>query len=107
MIMGIPGHDIEDVRLRKIRVYFAGGGTREQAGIVPPENETGYPEPYRQGVMPAYGFFVRHVNGLEMPNVSASYLKEDLRPAFVFDDVTRAELDTVTGSMPRGRLFSG
>src|SRR5262249_42175023 len=61
MIMGIPGHDIEELRLRNIRIYYAGGGTKEQAAIDPPEKETEYPEPYRHGEMPAYGFFIRHV----------------------------------------------
>lgn len=55
MIMGVPGHDIEDLRLRNIRIFYAGGGTKEQAAVDPPEMVDGYPEPYRQGVMPAYG----------------------------------------------------
>jgi len=102
MIMGIPGHDIEDLRLRNIRIYYAGGGTKEQAAIDPPEKETEYPEPYRQGEMPAYGFFVRHVKGLEMSNVQVSYLKDDARPAFVLDDVKGAEFDMVKGEHAPG-----
>ena len=102
MIMGIPGHDIEDLRLRNIRIYYAGGGTKEQAAIVPEEKETEYPEPYRQGAMPAYGFFIRHVKGIEMSNVEVGYLKEDLRPAFVLDDVRGAEFDMVKGEHAPG-----
>ena len=39
------------------------------------------------GDIPAYGFFVRHVKGLEMNNVEVRYLKDEMRPAFVLDDV--------------------
>src|SRR4030095_8250172 len=68
IISGIPGHSIEDVRLSNVRIYYKGGGTKEQAALIPPENEQAYPEPVMFGEMPAYGFFVRHVNGLEMDN---------------------------------------
>ena len=43
------------------------------------------------GVMPAYGFFIRHATGIEMSNVEVSFVNEDLRPAFVLDDVKGAE----------------
>jgi len=91
IISGIPGHDIEDVRFNNIRIYYKGGGTKEQAGLDPPEKETDYPEPVMFGEMPAYGFFIRHVKGLEMSDVEVSYMKEDLRAAFVLNDVKRAD----------------
>jgi hypothetical protein len=43
------------------------------------------------GEMPAYGFFIRHVKGLEMDNVDVSYMKDDVRPAFVLNDVKGAD----------------
>jgi polygalacturonase len=91
IISGIPGHDIEDVRFNNIRIYYKGGGTKEQAALDPPEKETDYPEPVMFGQMPAYGFFIRHVKGLEMSDVEVSYMKEDLRPAFVLNDVKGAD----------------
>jgi hypothetical protein len=90
IISGIPGHDIEDVRLTNIRIYYQGGGTKEQARLQPPERETSYPEPSMFGEIPAYGFFIRHVKGIELNNVEVSYLREDLRPAFVILDVSNA-----------------
>lgn len=95
IISGIPGHDIEDVKLNNIRIYYAGGGTKEQAAIEPPENEKTYPEPWMFGEMPAYGFFLRHIDGLEMNDVEVSYLKEDLRPAFQLDSVRNVEFHHV------------
>lgn len=95
LIAGIPGHAIEDVKLNHVRVLFAGGGTREQAAIAPPEGETEYPEPYRFGQMPAYGFFLRHVKGVELNDVEIGYLKEDLRPAIQLEDVQGADFNNL------------
>jgi polygalacturonase len=92
IISGIPGHDIEDVRLSNIRIYYLGGGTRQQAELDPPENENDYPEPARFGEMPAYGFFIRHVKGIEMSDVEVSYLKDEARSAFILSDVRGVEL---------------
>ena len=91
IISGIPGYMIEDVRLSNIRVYAKGGGTKEQAALDPPERETIYPEPTMFGELPAYGFFIRHIKGLQMRDVEVSYLSPDLRPAFWLNDVAGVE----------------
>ena len=95
LIAGSPGHAIEDVKLNHIRMLFAGGGTSEQAAIVPAESEMEYPEPYRFGQMPAYGFFIRHAKGIELNDVEIGYLKEDLRPAFQLQDVQGADFNNL------------
>src|SRR5215470_13365782 len=87
IISGIPGHYIEDVKLNNIQILYKGGGTVTQAQLEPPEAEAGYPEPDMFGDIPAYGFFVRHVKGLEMNNIDIRFLNDDVRPAFVLDDV--------------------
>jgi len=102
IISGIPGHDIEDVRLSNIRIYYQGGGTKEQAALAPPEAEKDYPEPRMFGEIPAYGFFLRHVNGIEMSGVKVSYLKEDVRPAFVLSDVKHAAFDKLRAQHAAG-----
>src|SRR5215204_143311 len=95
IISGIPGHNIDDLRLSNIRIYYKGGGTKEQAALVPPENETAYPEPVMFGEMPAYGFFIRHVKPLTLTDVEMSYLKDDVRPAFVLNNVQGADFHRV------------
>ena len=86
IISGIPGHDIEDVALSNIRIYYKGGGTKEQAALQPPEKETDYPEPTMFGEMPAYGFFIRHVRGLQISDMNLRLLKEDARAPYVISD---------------------
>ncbi len=92
IIAGIPGHYIEDVRLSNILVLHQGGGTKEDAAIQPPELENVYPDPNRFGVLPAHGFYIRHVKRIEMRDVEVRAMKPDMRPGFVLDDVSGVEL---------------
>jgi polygalacturonase len=91
LIAGLPDHPIEDVNLSNIRIVYQGGGTKQQAERVVPEYEGDYPEPSRFGVMPSWGMFVRHVQGLNVNTVDLSTMKDDLRPAVALDDVKGAE----------------
>jgi polygalacturonase len=102
LISGIPGHDIEDLRLSNIRVYYQGGGTKEQAALEPPEKENDYPEPTMFGQIPAYGFFIRHVRGLEMSDVAVTYLKDDARPAFILSDAKAVDLRNIKARHGQG-----
>ena len=102
IISGLPNNYIEDVKLDNIRIYYKGGGTKEQAAIKPPENEKQYPEPAKMGQMPSYGFFVRHVKNIEFRNVEISYLKEDMRPAYVLNDVIGGNFVNVKSQIASG-----
>src|SRR5262249_791223 len=97
IIAGIPDHQIEDVTLSNIRIFYRGGGKKEQADAQPPERETNYPEPSMFGEIPAYGFFVRHAQGVAFNSVTVSFLAEEMRPPFVLEDVTSAKFNNVTG----------
>jgi polygalacturonase len=92
IISGIPDHDIEDVVLKDIRIYTQGGGTKKQAASQPAEKENAYPEPAMFGDSPSYGFFIRHVKGIELNNIQITPLKPDERPPFVLEDVKNVEL---------------
>ncbi len=101
-ITGLPGYDVENVRLDNIRLVFNGGGTKENAARVPPELDRGYPEPSKVGTMPAYGLFARHVRDLELANIRMSFEKEDLRPVMVCDDVDGLEIDNFKAQTAEG-----
>ena len=102
IISGDPGHDIKDVRLSNIRIYYKGGGTEEQAERVVPGLEQSYPEPSRFGTLPSYGFFIRHVDGIQLDNVEVSFMKKDMRPAFYLDDVKNADFRFVKAQKAMG-----
>lgn len=100
IISGIPGHDISDLELNNIRIYYEGGG--KILGTEVPEKEKDYPEPSMFGNMPAYGFYIRHVSGLKMRDVEVSFLHDDPRPAFVLDDVKDIDMHNVKGETVKG-----
>ncbi|OLE49804.1 MAG: hypothetical protein AUG74_23335 [Bacteroidetes bacterium 13_1_20CM_4_60_6] len=92
IISGIPGHEIEDVRLNDIYIQHQGGGTAADSQIQPPEKEDAYPEPTMFGpTLPSHGFFIRHARNIHLSNIEFAYLQEDARPAFVMQNVTGAD----------------
>jgi polygalacturonase len=102
IISGIPGHDIEDLTLNNIRIYYKGGGTKEQAAREVRPLIKDYPEPDSFGITPAYGFFIRNVKDLKMSDVEVSYMKEDLRPAFILDNVVGADFQHIRAQKAEG-----
>jgi len=83
-----------------VKITYKGGGTKEDANIVPP-----YPKDYSPrslGVRPASGFYVRHINGLTFKNVEVGFETEDQRPPLVAFDVNGWELDRFKASAPAG-----
>jgi hypothetical protein len=56
-----------------------------------PEDEKGYPEPYKLGNISASGFYVRHVRNIEFTNVELAWSQADARPVFRLIDVDGAE----------------
>jgi len=52
--------------------------------------------------LPAWGFFVRHVDGLTMKNIKLTALKKDYRTAIVLDDVVNHHIDHLIVEEPDG-----
>jgi parallel beta-helix repeat protein len=101
-ITGIPGHPVKDVTLENIDLVYQGGADKSVACFPVdsltkvPERESEYPEFSMFGELPASGFYVRHVEGLQMKNIRISYREDDFRPVFVFDDVSNLMLNLIT-----------
>jgi polygalacturonase len=105
-ITGIPNHPVENISLENINIEFQGGGTADLIDKKVPENETGYPEHKMFGILPAYGFFCRHVKNLTFININLYYDKPDIRYGLVCEDVQdlninnfEAELTNLTPAM--------
>ena len=91
-ITGLPGHPAQDIRLENIRITYPGRGLAAFANAPTwrlwsvPEQAKNYPEFSMFGELPAWGFFIRHVDGLQLDGIRLRIRKPDYRPAFVFDD---------------------
>jgi polygalacturonase len=102
LVTGIPGYPIEDLSFSNIHILHQGGGSKEDSAVQPPELENAYPEPSRFGVIPAHGFYIRHVRGIDMRDVEVKYMKDDFRPPFVLDDVQNAHFFLVRAARAPG-----
>ena len=100
IIAGIADHPIEDVKIHDLYFEHRGGGTKEQAALVPDEKEKTYPEPTMFGDIPASGFYVRNVKNIEFSNVQVAWSQPDARPVFSLNNVAGADLFRVKS--PRG-----
>lgn len=92
VIAGLKGIPVENVVLSNINLVFAGGGTAATSQREIPENEQDYPKGSIFGTLPAYGFYIRHARNIMLDNIQLRFLREDKRPALIFDDVEQLEL---------------
>lgn len=100
-ITGLPGHRVANVSLKNITITTAGAGRREVANVPLenltsiPEQEDRYPEFSMFGELPAWGFYVRHAEGITFENVTLRATTKDFRSAFVCDDASNVQLSRV------------
>ena len=77
----------ENVVFRDMTIDYIGGGTREQARIkVKSPGVDARP-------LPAWGFYARNVDNLQLDNVRLRCEKNDLRPVLICDDVGQLMLE--------------
>ena len=83
-ISGIPGARISGVLLKNCYLEMPGG----LASIPkkPAEKEAAYPQSNLFGQIPAYGFYVRHADGVVLDHVKVGRYQPDVRPWLVSDD---------------------
>ena len=100
-ITGIPGHPVQNLLLENINIRYPGRGNDGLANVPVsrldevPEKIADYPEFSMFGELPAWAFYVRHVEGLVMRDVRISAAALDYRPAFVFDDAHGVEVESL------------
>ncbi len=105
IIAGLPGQPVRDVTVSHCQIFARGGGedaTETWATTRPAELAEKYPEPGMFGPTPAYGFYVRHADGVRFVDVQLHVARDDLRPAFVLDDVTGAAFSDVSAETAWG-----
>ena len=106
IITGIPDHKIESLSLSNILIQHSGGGTKIDAARTLEEKERDYPETDMFGNTPAHGFFIRHVEDMEINNCKVTSSAKDARPCFVLNDVEGADFfDIKTDPVANTPLF--
>ncbi len=91
-ITGLPDHPVEHITISNVHIQFKGGGTLDDAAKAVPEKPEAYPSSKMFEMLPAYGFYCRHVSNMNLKNVSLSVASPDYRPAVICDDVQNLDM---------------
>lgn len=101
VILGTPGHYIDDISISNCSYLTAGGITRRVDDIHSLPELTGVrPEFLGSSVSPAYGLYARHVRDLSISNLILDTVHPDHRPAVVLDDVINDESFAINKDLP-------
>jgi hypothetical protein len=108
-ITGLPGHPVENVIIENLRIRYAGGG-EPSVNYMPldslhmiTEAVTNYPEFSMFGELPAWGFYIRHVKGVQLKNINLVQQKKDYRAGMVINQSADIDLDNLSFSGPVNR----
>ena len=94
VVVGMPGHPVENLSFKNIHAIFPGGGTaadatNEVAELTPENLGNRWPEiGFSRKTIPAHGLFAHHAKGIILENVHFETKIPDERPAIAFDDVS-------------------
>ena len=102
IVTGMPGEPLRNISLNNIQLQFRGGGQAELAKREYREQDKNYPEPKFAKATPAYGLFARHVDGLEVNNVTFRTMKPEYRPAMMLIDVKNESITDVQADLQKG-----
>jgi hypothetical protein len=101
IIVGLPGHPVQDVTMDNINIVTAGGADKNKAYVsldsIPKidERASDYPEYVMFGELPAWGLYARHAERIILKNSNFKFQQSDFRAPFVFDDVKGVTLNKV------------
>ena len=101
-ITGIPGMDVEDVRLANFHVDTVMPGDKAWLKPSVAEVPAGYPESRMFGWLPASGLYCRHVRGLSLRDVTFTSPAQEWRNTMIFDDVRQLKFDGFTSTLAIG-----
>ena len=100
-ITGLPGHVVKNIQLEDIEIIYEGGAQRLRT-VIPPDSmriiteaAARYPEFSMFGELPAWGMYLRHVDGIIMKNVILKYKKDDFRIPLIMDDVQKISISNL------------
>lgn len=86
---------IRNVVFTDVHFLAKGGNPLSDTDRLPPELGVGQYNASNLGVLPAYGLYARHVDGLTLDRCTFNYEKRDSTPALLLDDVLGAKLTNV------------
>jgi len=83
-------YPIDQITFEHVHLKVLGGITKAPPPS-PPEYDGGYPDPRIWNLLPAFGYYFRHVHGLRMTDCTSELTAPDGRPEIVREDVTESK----------------
>lgn len=108
-IVGLEGQMVKNVTIENVEIKFPGGGDPAYAKVgvkelnKVPELPAAYPEFSVWKELPAWAFYLRHVEGVTFNNVKVTAAAADYRPAIVLDDVNGGSFKAVKAVSPKSK----
>lgn len=102
IVTGMPDEPLRNITLSNIQLKFRGGGRADLAKREYREQGKNYPEAKFAKETPAYGLFARHVDGLEVNNVTFRTMKPEYRPAAMLVDVKNESITNLKADLQKG-----
>ena len=100
IVAGLAESPLEDVRISDVRISIPISVNADSLKTYPsviPEDTKGYPE-HRLTFglkIPASAFYIRHVKGLELNDITVTFKENDARPAVFMDDTKDIKLKSI------------
>lgn len=98
-VTGIPGHNVKGIRISNVILNCSGGGLEEAINKPVPEHEKMYPENKMFGPsLPAYGFYLRHVENITLEGIELRLQYPDKRHAIYMEDVHNVHINGLSAN---------
>jgi len=105
-VTGLPGHPVENVTLRDIKITNMRPHPAAEAEAITiaaiGEHADEYPEFSMFGALPSHGLFLRHVRGVSVSNLTVDCKDADFRSAVVCDRVEDVAFDGLRTTVAPG-----
>jgi len=95
IIAGLAGHPLKDVALRQVTLEFDVPVATSTVMADVPDLEAEFPPMEVWRFLPAHGFYCRHVDGLELTDLTVKAPAAERRPALMFKDIEGLKTDNV------------
>ena len=103
IIAGLKDIPVENILMSNVNLAFEGGGKAQDSFRKIPEQEQSYPNGKIFGVLPAYGFYIRHARNITLSDLHMRLTSEEERPALFCDNITML---SISGLMAGASLNS-
>lgn len=95
-ITGISDGKIDGITLSNSRFICTGGVNEDLSNKKVEELADLYPESSMFGILPAYGLYIRHVDNINLSDISFELATPDSRPAIICDDVNGGSIRNIS-----------